>query len=123
MRKFFKDIKLIIVSLVLTLVGLGLSFGLFFISQIPDLNMLTIQYIILLWIFAFVYLLIGFVWGDVIIARWRKANQEWDTKLPEDIKDKAWKTRLYFYIPAVIIFVVAIVFDIFKMIAGFYPFM
>lgn len=123
MKKFFKDIKLIIVSLVLTLVGLGLSFGLFFISQIPDLNMLTIQYIILLWIFAFVYLLIGFVWGDVIIARWRKANQEWDTKLPEDIEDKAWKARLYFYIPAVIIFVVAIVFDIFKMIAGFYPFM
>lgn len=123
MKKFFKDIKLIIVSLVLTLVGLGLSFGLFFISQIPNLNMLTIQYIILLWIFAFVYLLIGFVWGDVIIARWRKANQEWDTKLPEDIKDKAWKARLYFYIPAVIIFVVAIVFDVFKMIAGFYPFM
>ncbi len=123
MKKFFKDIKLIIVSLVLTLVGLGLSFGLFFISRIPDLNMLTIQYIILLWIFAFVYLLIGFVWGDVIIARWRKANQEWDTKLPEDIKDKAWKARLYFYIPAVIIFVVAIFFDIFKMIAGFYPFM
>lgn len=85
--------------------------------------MLTLQYNIFLWIFAFIYVLIGFVWGDVIIARYRKQNQEWDTKLPENIKKEAWKFRLYFYIPALLIFIAALFFDIFHMIAGFYPFM
>lgn len=122
MKNLFKNKKFIITASILIVVGIGLPFGIFFFSRIPQLNMLTLNYNIFLWIFAFIYLLVGFVWGDVVVARWRKTNQEWDTKLPENIKTNVWKIRMTFYIPALVVFVVAIFFDVFALIAGFYPF-
>ena len=123
MKNFLKNKNRLIISIILAFLGIGIPFAIYFISIIPQLNIAPLQYSIFLWIFAFVYLLIGFVWGDVVIARWRKVNKEWDTKLPDDVKENVWKIRLTFYLPAALVFLVAIVFDVFAMIAGFYPFM
>lgn len=122
-KNAFKNKKVIIIASILLVVGLVIPFGIFFITSIPQLNVAAMPYNILLWIIAFVYLLVGFVWGDVRVATWRKKNKEWDTKLPEDVNESIWKVRLTFYVPAFIIFATAIVFDIIYMIAGSYPFM
>ena len=123
MKNAFKNKKVIIIGSILLVLGLGIPFGLFFITSIPQLNVSPTPYNMLLWIFAFVYILVGFIWGDARGASWRKKNKEWDSKLPEDVSNGIWKIRLTFYAPALIIFLVAIVFDIIYMISGSYPFM
>jgi hypothetical protein len=123
MKNALKNKKVIIIASILLVIGLAIPFGLFFISTIPTLNISLIPYNILLWVFGFVYILIGFVWGDIRVASWRRKNKEWDSELPDDIKEMSWKTRLCFYIPGIAILAVGIIFDIIYMITNSYPFM
>lgn len=123
MKNAFKNKKVIIIALILFVIGLAISFGVFFITDNPKLNLQTIPYNYLLWIFGFVYVLIGFIWGDLRGASWRHKNKEWDTNFPEEVKTNIWKTRLTFYLPGVSLILTGVIFDIIFMASGAYPFM
>ena len=109
--------------MILIIIGVGIPFGIFGISLIPALNADPFPYPYLLPVFPVLYLLLGFAISDIQIARWRRKNAEYDTKLPEDVKDKAWQIRFPFYFAALVLFLVFISFEIYYFIANAYPFL
>lgn len=123
MKNALKNKKVYIIGGILLAVGLLVSFGVFAISTIPALNAMTIFYSYLLYIFGFVYFLIGFIWYDIKVNNWRKKNKNWDGPVDEDEKEKAWKARWTFWLPAFVILIVALTFDFIAMGLGHYPFM
>lgn len=122
-KQALRSKKAYIIAAILTVVGVGISFGAFLISTIPQLNLTTVNYSILLFIFAAVYAAIGFVWSDLKGAAARHKSKNWDEKLPDDLRTYQWKIRLSFYIPAITIFVIAMVFEIIFWTTHAYPFM
>lgn len=122
MKTALKSLKVYIIAAILAVVGIGVSFGAFLISIIPTLNAPTVNYNILLFTFAVVYLAIGFLWSDIKGASHRHKTKNWDDKLPDDIRVYQWKIRLSLYMPAILIFVVAMVFEIICWSTGSYPF-
>ena len=122
MKKAFRSPALYFIGLGLIVVGLGIPFGIYLITLIPSLNADPFPYPYLLPVFPFLYLLIGFAVSDVQIARWRRKNAEYDTKLPQDVKDKAWQIRFPFYFAAAILLVVFLTFEIWYFVSGSYPF-
>ena len=81
------------------------------------------QYPLLLGAFAALYVLIGFVWGDLHVVSYRRKNKNWDGELPQEIKDSAWVRRMPFYLAALIVFLVFMVFEIIFWITKQYPFL
>ena len=123
MKNALKHKLVYIIGSILLVVGLGVSFGAFLISIIPQLNMTTINYVYLLWIFGVVYLLVGFIWCDIRIANWRRKNKAWDDKVDPKVEESSWKARWTFWLPAFVILAVAVIFDLIAMGMGHYPFM
>ena len=121
MKNAAKSIKLNILGAILGILGVGIPLGIYGITCIPALNASPFPYIYLIFIFAFLYLLIGFVVSDIQIARWRRKTSEYDSKLPEEVKNKAWSIRYPFYLGFVIVFLVALVFEIIYWVSGGYP--
>ena len=121
MKKAAKSIKLNILGGGLGLFGIALPLGIYGITCIPSLNATPFPYIYLMFIFAFLYLLIGFVVSDIQLARWRRKNAEYDSKLPEEVKDKAWSIRYPLYLGFAIVILCALVFEIIYWITGGYP--
>lgn len=122
MKKAFRTPKLYFIGLALTFVGLLIPFGIFGITMIPSLNADPFPYPYLLPVFPFLYLLLGFAISDVQIARWRRENKEYDTKLPQDVKDKAWTIRFPFYFAAAILLLVFLFFEMWFFVAHEFPF-
>ena len=121
MKKAAKSLKLNIIGAVIGLFGIGIPLGIYGITCIPSLNATPFPYIYLMFALAFLSLLLGFVVSDVQNARWRHKNSEYDTKLPEEIVDKAWSIRYPFYLGFVIIFSACMFFEIWFWISGEYP--
>lgn len=121
MTKAFRNIKLYILGLVLGLLGVGIPLGIYGITVIPSLNATPFPYPFLMAAFAFLYLLLGFTISDVQIARWRHKESEYDTKLPQEVKDKAWSIRFPFYLAAAIVLTAFLFLEIWFWISGSYP--
>ena len=121
MKNAAKNIKLNILGVVLGILGIGIPLGIYGITVIPSLNTNPFPYMYLIYIFAVLYVLIGFVVSDIQNARWRRKNAEYDTKLPQDVKDRAWKIRYPLYMAAAIVLTFAITFEILYWILGHYP--
>ncbi len=121
MKKAATSLKLNIIAIVLVVGGFGIPFGIYWITMIPSLNTSAFPFLYLLWVIALVYILLGFLISDIQIARWRKKEKEWDTKLPQEVKDKAWSIRYPFYLAGVVILLICIFFDVWALIAGSYP--
>ena len=121
MIKVFKNIKLYILGIVLGILGVGIPLGIYGITVIPSLNATPFPYPYLMAAFAFLYLLLGFTISDVQIARWRHKTSEYDTKLPQDVKDNAWSIRFPFYLAAAIVLTAFLFFEIWFRISGGYP--
>ena len=122
MKKALRTPKLYIIAAILIFLGLLIPFGIFGITMIPAVNADPFPYPYLLPVFPFVYLLLGFSISDVQIARWRRKNAEYDTKLPQEVKDNAWQIRLPFYLSALVLFLVFIFFEFWYLFAHAYPF-
>ena len=122
MKKAFKKFRVWMIALALTVVGGGVPFLVLVITLNID-NAEAFQYPLLLGAFAAVYLLVGFVWGDLHVAFYRRKEKNWDGALPEEVKESAWSRRLPFYIAAAIIFTIFMVFEIIFWISGKYPFL
>lgn len=122
MKNAFKNIKVWIFTAIFTVVGAGVPFLILVITlNIEDAA--PFQYPLLLGAIAALYLLVGFVWGDLHIVSYRRKNKEWDGELPQEVKDSAWVRRMPFYLATIIIFTVFMVFEIIFWITGGYPFL
>ena len=121
MKKALRNVKLYIIGVILAVVGVGIPFGIYGITLIPALNAEPFPYIYLLAAILFLYILLGFVISDIQTVRWRRKNAEYDTKLPEDVKDKAWSIRFPFYFAAIIVLIVILFFEIWYWVSGGYP--
>ena len=120
MKNSLKNWKVWLITIILSVVGVGVPFALFFITNaIPDVY--AIQYPITLGLFAAIYVLAGFIWGDLYVANVRRKTKNWDDKLPDDIKVKAWNRHWPFYLAAATVFLVFISFEIVYWIFGGYP--
>ena len=122
MKNAAKSVKLNILGVVLGLFGVGLPIGIYGITCIPSLNASPFPYIYLMFIFAFLYLLIGFVVSDIQIARWRRKNSQYDSVLPDEVKNKAWAIRYPLYLAFAIVFLTCLGFEICYWITKDYPF-
>ena len=122
MKKAFHNFKLYILGIALAIFGIGLPLGIYGITMIPSLNVDPFQYPFLMVALAFLYALIGFAVSDIQIARWRRKNAEYDTKLPQEVKDKAWSIRFPFYLAVSIMLIVILFFEVWFWVAKDYPF-
>lgn len=123
MKSALKHKRIYIIAAILSILGVGLPFGILAITLIPSLNLQTFAYPYLLWIFAAGYFLIGFVWGDLRVANWRRKNKEWDGQVDPKIKESAWVARWSFWFPSFFTLAVTLVFEIIAIISGGYPFL
>lgn len=122
MKNAFKNIKVWIFTAIFTVIGVGVPFLILVITlNIEDAA--PFQYPLLLGAIAALYLLVGFVWGDLHIVSYRRKNKEWDGELPQEVKDSAWVRRMPFYLATIIVFTVFMVFEIIFWITGGYPFL
>lgn len=72
---------------------------------------------------AGVYVLAGFISGDVIVISFRHKAKDWNNDLPIEVKQKAWNIRMPFYIAAALTFLVFLFSQAFYLIIGHYPFL
>ena len=122
MKNAFKNKKVYIFGAIMTVVGVGVPF----LVLVITLNVETAApfvYPALLGAFAALYLLVGFVWGDLHSVAYRRKNKNWDDELPPEIKTESWVRRLPFYLAAIIVFSVFMVFEIIFWATGHYPFL
>lgn len=122
MKNALKSKKVYIIGGILGLIGVGVPFGILGITLIPSLNVSPFSsYPYLLGAFCFLYLLAGFVWGDLKDANYRRKNKKWDDKLDDETKTMIWKRRLPFYLGAIITAIPFIVVNIIWAINGSIP--
>ncbi|MCR5505798.1 MAG: hypothetical protein K6F07_02255 [Bacilli bacterium] len=103
-----------------------LSVGLPFLILVITLNIekaAPFQYPVLLGAFAAVYVLVGFVWGDLHTVAHRRKTKNWDGEVPEEIKRESWLRRWPFYLAAILTITVFMVFEIIFWSTGHYPFL
>ena len=122
MKTAIKKPKVWIITAILSVIGIGVPFLVLVITLNVE-NAAAFQYPLLLGAFAAVYLLVGFIWGDLYIANIRRKTKNWDGQLPQETKDAGWSRKLPFYLSAATIFVVFMVFEIIYWISGNYPFL
>ena len=121
MKNALKNWKIWMFTAIMLVVGVGLPFLILVITlNVPDAP--AFYYPALLGAFAAIYLLVGFIWGDLYVANWRRKNKNWDDKLPDEVREKAWTRHWPFYLAAVTVFLVFISFEIVFWVTGAYPF-
>ena len=121
MKNALKNWKIWMFTAIMSVVGVGLPFLILVITlNVPDAP--AFYYPALLGAFAAIYLLVGFIWGDLYVANWRRKNKNWDDKLPDEVREKAWTRHWPFYLAAVTVFLVFISFEIVFWVTGSYPF-
>lgn len=120
MKNAFKNWKVWLVAGILSILGLAIPFIILIITlNLP--NTAAFAYPYMLCAFAAIYLLIGFIWGDLHAANYRRKEKNWDGKLPDEVKTSTWSRHLPFYIAAIIVFSVFMVFEIIYWVSGGYP--
>ena len=121
MKNALKKKKVWIIAGILSVVAIGLPFLILVITLNID-NAAPFQYPILHGAFFAVFILVGFVWGDLHTVAYRRKNKNWDGEVPEEIKTESWSRSLPFYLAAISVFVVFMVFEIIFWITKSYPF-
>ena len=121
MKNAFKKTYLYFIGLGLGIIGIGIPLGIYGISCIPSLNANPFPYIYLHLIFLLVYLFLGWTIADIQNARWRHKNSDFESKLPEEQREKVWSIRIPFFLGALIILLFVLVFEIIYWITGGYP--
>lgn len=120
MKNAYKNWKVWVIAGALSLFGSGLPFIVYLIVlTIPDVP--PFQYPLGLVAFSAIYVLIGFIWGDLHIVAYRRKEKNWDGNLPPEKVTSAWTRRLPFYLAAATVFTVFISFEIIFWITGSYP--
>ena len=120
MKKNFKDIKLIMFGVGLTILSIGVSFLLFFLFRLGNINF---PYYIPLLAFSFIYGLLAYIFGDIVIYKYKKTVSVTETYIPPEVNEKAWRFRLPFiYALIATLLVLAVFFIISLSNGGKWPF-
>ena len=122
MKNALKKPRVWIITAILSVVGIGVPFLVLVITLNLE-NTRAFSYPLLLGLFSAVYLLIGFIWGDLYVVSYRRKEKNWDGQLPDDVKESAWSRRSPFYLASASVFLVFISFEIIYWISGGYPFL
>ena len=122
MKNALKKLRVWIIGVSLAILGVGVPFLILAITLNVD-DAAAFQYPLLLGAFAAIYLLIGFVWGDLFTVSYRRKNKNWDGEVPPEIKEGSWSRSLPFYLASLTVFVVFMVFEVIFWITGGYPFL
>lgn len=113
MKDAFKDYKIYVIGGILGLLGVGIPLGILGITLIPSLNVAPFDgYLYLMGAIMIFYFFVGFIWGDLKEASYRRKEKKWDDKLDETMKTTLWKRRLPFYLAGLIVLIVFAGFDI-----------
>ena len=122
MKNSLKKKRIYIVAAALTVFGVGLPFLILVITlNIDDAS--PFQYPALLGAFAAIYLLGGYVWGDLHTVAYRRKTKNWDGELPENIKTESWTRRWPFFLAAIAVLVAFLVVEIIFWTTGHYPYL
>ena len=122
MKNALKKWKVWVIAAAMSVFGIALPF----IILVITLNMedtAPFQYPLLHVAIAAIYLLIGYIWGDLHVVAYRRKEKNWDGNLPDEIKESAWSRRLPFFLACASVFTVFISFEIIFWITGSYPFL
>ena len=120
MKNALKNWKVYVIAAALAVVGVATPFIILVITlNLPDTSPFMYPYLLIA--FAAIYLLIGFIWGDLHAAFYRRKSKNWDGKLPDDVKTSTWSRHLPFYLAAIVVFSVFMVFEIIYWVSGGYP--
>lgn len=122
MKNAFKKVHLYFIGSGLGIFGIILPLAIYWITCIPSLNANPFPYIYLHLVFVLVYLFLGWTISDIQNARWRHKNSDFDSKLPDEQREKAWSIRIPFYLAAIVVLLFVFVFEIIYWITGGYPF-
>lgn len=118
MKSAFKSVKTYVISSILLAISLGIIFGQYFIIlyYFPEVNPWNYSYMLMG--FGFLFILIGYVGGEIITGKYRHKTKKWNDKLPEDVSIRAWKFRLPFFIPSLILLIFAAIIEIIALNMG-----
>lgn len=122
MKNALKSKRVYIIASILTVIGIGVPFLVLVITLNID-DAAPFQYPALLGAFAAVFLLIGYVWGDLHTVAFRRKEKNWDGEVPENIKIESWKRRWPFFLAAIAVLVAFLVVEIIFWITGHYPYL
>mgnify|MGYP003316554327 CR=1 FL=1 len=92
--------KSIIFGLLLSVFGIGFPFLLFAIIKSTSGN--TFPYYILFFIFVFIFGLLSYVSGDIILAKYKKDSGDINPVYPKEVIDKSNELRSPFVISLVL---------------------
>lgn len=120
MKESLKSIKVWIIGIIISVIGVGLPFAIFFICKY-GFSYESFIYPIMHIAMAASLIIIGFVAGDIYIINYRRKNKNWDDDIPFEIRTKSWKIKAPLYIGAASLFSVFLVLQIFYFIAERYP--
>lgn len=122
MKQALKSKKVYIISGVLLFLGL-LPFIIAIIIYYASSPQACFEgYPWVIWGLLSFYFLIGFIWGDLHVATYRKKQKNYDGALPDEIKSSAWKRRLPFWFASGGLLILAIILEIYCAIMAIYPF-
>ena len=119
MFESIKKVKILIFGLILAVVGIGLSFLSYGISC--WCNYEKFPYYIVLLSFSFLYGLLAYVSGDILIIKYRRKVQEINPVIPEAEQKKIWDARTPFIIGLILVLLVTGVLYIVSLFIGRWP--
>ena len=122
MKKSLRDKKVWIIGAILSVIGIGVPFLVLVITLNVE-NASPFHYPAMLGAFFAIYILVGFIWGDLHTVGFRRKTKNWDGELPESVKVESWARRWPFYFAAILVFVVFMIFEIMYWVNGVYPFL
>ena len=122
MKNALRNKKIYLFAGLLSILGIGLPFLILVITLNVE-NAAPFYYPAMLGAFAAVYLLVGYVWGDLKVVFYRRKNREWDSPLPEEVKTDCWLRRWPFFFACILTAIVFLIFEIIYWVSGGYPFL
>lgn len=122
MKNALKSKKVYIIGAILAFLGLIPFFVALIMYYTTSPLVCFDGYTYVTWALLAIYILVGFVWGDLHVASYRQKNKKWDEPLPPEMKISAWKRRLPFFFAASILILLAISLEICFAVLGYYPF-
>jgi len=118
MLEQLKKKNTIIFTIVAIAIPLLITFGQFYIINytpwFPDLDPMLPPG--LLYFFAILEFLIGFVIGDVYVSKYRHSTKNWAGTLPDKQKKELWQKRAGLWAAAAIIFALGFILDMISLV-------
>ena len=95
MKKAFSSFKTYLIGFILFVGAFVVSFSIFWILEADRIENSKprdpfMWHFVLLGI-AFLLLLVGWILREYRIIRWRKSTKDYESPLPQDVKDKTWE--------------------------------